>query len=589
MARLPQTFLDDLHLHADIVQVVGDVVSLKRSGATWKGLCPFHGEKTPSFHVNREKGFFHCFGCGVGGDVIKFVELHEKVSFTEAVRMLATRFGLAIPEAPEEAGSGTSSAEREALLKVHEVAAEWFRTQLLTPAATRVRRQLIDRGMSEQTIAELGFGYAPNSRDALKTHLTSKGFELPILFRSGLVVQRDNGEVVDRFRGRLMIPIARDAGSVIAFGGRATEADQVPKYLNSPETPIYSKSRTLYGLNHTKAAIRKLNYAILVEGYFDFAQLVQAGVSPVVASCGTALTPHQAQLLRRFTSKVVLSFDPDAAGQNAAVRSCELLVSEGFDVNVAVLPQGADPDTFVQKQGRDAYVERLKASVPYLQFLLDRTAAARDLNTDEGRRTFLHEMLEVAARIPDAAARDQFADRLAHKARITEDVVRAEIRKAAGARKTVLPDRVTAPAGPLKPAERGLLWGLVHDAAGVRPLLEELEDQDLEQLAVSPVIQAARELHDVADSSFPSALIERLNDRLAEQVTAVAAEPAANAPASECVRALKLLRYDRERAALQREIDRLRDDGSAQSVSQIEQLYDRKVHLKRRIEALSAD
>src|SRR4029078_625597 len=277
MARLPQSFLDDLHLHADIVQVVGDVVSLKRSGATWKGLCPFHGEKTPSFHVNREKGFFHCFGCGAAAYLIKFIELHEKVTSTEAVRMLATRFGLAIPEAPDEAGSGTSSAEREALLKVHEVAAEWFPTQLLTPAATRVRKQLIDRGMSEQTIAELGFGYAPSSRDALKTHLTSKGFELPILFRSGLVVQRDNGEVVDRFRGRLMIPIARDAGSVIAFGGRATEADQVPKDLHSPETPIYSKSRTLYGLNHTKAAVRKLNYAILVEGYFDFAQLVQAG------------------------------------------------------------------------------------------------------------------------------------------------------------------------------------------------------------------------------------------------------------------------------------------------------------------------
>jgi DNA primase len=589
VARFPQTFLDDLHLHADIAQVVGDVVSLKRSGATWKGLCPFHGEKTPSFHVNREKGFFHCFGCGVGGDVIKFVELHEKVSFTEAVRMLATRFGLAVPEAAEDQNSGPSTAEREALLKVHEVAAEWFRTQLLTPAATRVRKQLTDRGMSEKTIGELGFGYAPNSREALKTHLLSKGYELPILFRSGLVVQRESGEVVDRFRARLMVPISRDAGSVIAFGGRATEADQNPKYLNSPETPIYSKSRTLYGLNYTKAAIRKLNYAILVEGYFDFAQLVQAGISPVVASCGTALTPLQAQLLRRFTSKIVLSFDPDAAGQNAAVRSCELLVSEGFDVNVAVLPAGADPDTFVQKHGRDAYLERLKESVPYLQFLLDRAAGSRDLNTDEGRRTFLHEMLEIAARIPDAAARDQFADRLAHKARITEEVVRSEIRKAAGARKTVLPDRVTAPVGPLKPAERGLIWALVHDAAGVRPLLEELEDEDLQQLAAGPVIVAARELHQVADGLFPSALIERLNDRLAEQVTAAAAEPAATAPASDCVRALKLLRYDRERAALQREIDRLRDDGSAQSVTEIEQLYDRKVDLKRRIEALSAD
>jgi DNA primase len=589
MALFPQTFLDDLHLHADIVQVVGDVVSLKRSGATWKGLCPFHGEKTPSFHVNREKGFFHCFGCHVGGDVIKFVELHEKVSFPEAVRMLAGRFGLAVPETPETESGGTTAAEREALLKVHEVAAEWFRAQLTTPAGARVRQQLAARNISEQTIADLGIGFAPATREALKAHLTDRGFAMPLLLRSGLVVQRDSGEIVDRFRNRLMIPICRDAGSVVAFGGRATESDQQPKYLNSPETPIYSKSRTLYGLNYTKAAIRKLNYAVLVEGYFDFAQLVQAGISPIVASCGTALTPQQAQLLRRFTSKVVLSFDPDAAGQGAAVRSCELLVGEGFDVNVAVLPAGADPDTFVQRQGRDAYQDRLRASVPYLQFLLDRAAASHDLGTDEGRRTFLHEMLLVAARIPDAAARDQFADRLAHKARITEEVVRTEIRKAAGARKTTVPDRLVAPAGPLKPAERGLLWGLIHDPAVVRPMLDELEDQDLEQLTVGEVVETARDLQDVADLAFPSALLERLNDRLSRQVASAAAEGSAPAPSAECVRALKLLRYDRERAALQREIDQLRDDGSAETALRIEQLYDRKVDLKRRIEALSAD
>ena len=315
MALFPQTFLDDLHLHADIVQVIGDVVSLKRSGATWKGLCPFHGEKTPSFHVNREKGFFHCFGCHVGGDVIKFMELHEKVSFPEAVRMLAGRFGLTVPEAPETESSGTTAAEREALLKVHEVAAAWFRAQLESAAGARVRQQLAARNISAQTIADLGIGFAPPAREALKAHLIELGFAMPLLLRSGLVVQRDTGEIVDRFRNRLMIPICRDAGSVIAFGGRATEADQQPKYLNSPETPIYSKSRTLYGLNYSKAAIRKLNFAVLVEGYFDVAQLLQAGISPVVASCGTALTPQQAQLLRRFTSKVVLSFDPDAAGQ----------------------------------------------------------------------------------------------------------------------------------------------------------------------------------------------------------------------------------------------------------------------------------
>jgi DNA primase len=587
MALFPQTFIDDLHLHADIVSVVGDVVSLRKTGATWKGLCPFHGEKTPSFHVNREKGFFHCFGCGVGGDVIKFVELHEKVGFTEAVRMLAGRFGLAIPEPTEDLG-GVNTAEREALLRVHELAQGWFAEQLATPPGARVRRQLADRGISDRTISELGLGFAPPSRETLKTFLLGKGIDLSTLLRSGVVVQRDGGDVIDRFRSRLMVPIYRDSGSVIAFGGRATESDQQPKYLNSPETPIYSKSRTLYGLNFSKAAIRKMNYVVLVEGYFDFAQLVQAGISPVVASCGTALTSQQAQLLRRFTPKVVLSFDPDAAGVGAAVRSCELLVAEGFDVNVAVLPAGADPDTFVRQQGREAYQERLRQSVKYLDFLLQRSAATHDLASDDGRRTFLHEMLAVAARIPDAAARDQFADRLAHQARITEDVVRAEIRKAAAARKTTVSPQVFAPVAPLKPAERGLLWSLVHDPDTARAALEELDEEDLSSLGAGPVFEMARSLPDQPSAAFPAALLERLNDRLAQQVTAVAAEPAAPAPAMECVRALKLLRYDRERAELQREIDGLRDDGSATTAARIEQLYDRKVDLKRRIEQLAA-
>src|SRR4029079_13262575 len=291
------------------------------------------------------------------------------------VRMLAGRFGLTVPEAPETESSGTTAAEREALLKVHEVAAAWFRAQLESAAGARVRQQLVARNINAQTIADLGIGFAPPAREALKAHLIERGFAMPLLLRSGLVVQRDSGEIVDRFRNRLMIPICRDAGSVIAFGGRAMEADQVPKYLNSPETAIYSKGRTLYGLNLSKAAIRKLGYVVIVEGYFDYAQVHQSQAAPVVASCGTALTPAQAQLLRRFTTRIVLSFDPDAAGQGAAIRSCDLLVGEGFDVNVVVLDKGEDPDTFIRKKGAGAYRERLRHSRPYLEYLLDQAAA----------------------------------------------------------------------------------------------------------------------------------------------------------------------------------------------------------------------
>src|SRR5438093_5758033 len=348
MALFPQPFIDDLKSHADIVVVIQDYVPLKKAGANYKGLCPFHAEKTPSFQVNRDKGFFYCYGCGVGGDVFKFLELHEKVGFQDAVRLLAQRFGMPLPEMEATDEQRANTAEREALLKVHEAAAAWFRAQLAT-ADARIRNQLADRGIAPATIDALGLGYAPTLRDGLRQHLLGRGFSEGLLIRGGLVVQRDNGSAADRFRNRLMIPICRETGSVIAFGGRAVDADQQPKYLNSPETPVYVKSRTLYGLNLSKAAIREGGFAVLVEGYFDFAQVYQAGFQAVVASCGTALTAQQAQLLRRFTSKVVLNFDPDTAGQGAAAKSSELLVSEGFDVNVALLPSGEDPDTFVRR------------------------------------------------------------------------------------------------------------------------------------------------------------------------------------------------------------------------------------------------
>src|SRR5438552_2450952 len=467
MALFPQSFINDLRLQASILTVIQEYVPLKRAGRTYKGLCPFHSEKTPSFHVDPDKGFFHCFGCGKGGDVFKFIEEHEKLDFPETVRMLAQKFGMALPEPVE----GTSedarrdTAVREALLKVHEAAAAYFREQLAAPPGGGACQQLADRDVSATTIEQLGLGYAPPSRDGLKSRLLQQGFSQSLLLQSGLIVQREGGDVVDRFRNRLMIPICRETGPVVAFGGRAMDKDQNPKYLNSPETAIYSKSRTLYGLSLTKTQIRKADFAVLVEGYFDFAQLFQSEAAPAVASCGTALTPQQAHLLRRFTSKVVLSYDPDAAGQGAAARSCELLVAEGFDVNVVVLDRGEDPDTFIRRQGAARYRERLRTSQPYLEYLLDQAAAGLDLAHGDTRREFLNRMLTVAAQIPDAAARDQFADRIAHKARVTEDVVRAEIRKAAVNKQTVVTNREVPSFGQLKQAEKALIWTLMHQTA----------------------------------------------------------------------------------------------------------------------------
>ena len=590
MTLFPQQFIDDLRLHANIVQVVQEYVPLKKAGRTYKGLCPFHGERTPSFTVDPDKGFFYCFGCHVGGDVFKFLELHEKAGFQDAVRMLAQKFGMSLPE-PAEGTSDDArrdSALRESLLKAHEEAAAYFREQLAGPGGTRARQQLADRGVTAATIEKLSLGYAPVAREALKNRLLKQGFAQAVPLQSGLIVQRDNGETVDRFRNRLMIPICRDTGSVIAFGGRSMEADQQPKYLNSPETAIYSKGRTLYGLNLTKAAIRAGKFVVLVEGYFDFAQVFQSEAAPVVASCGTALTSQQAQVLRRFTSRVILSYDPDAAGRGAAARSCELLVKEGFEVNVVVLENGEDPDTFIRRRGGEAYRAKLRQSRPYLEYLRDQAAAGLDFRDPETQRTFLAEMLAVAAWLPDAAMRDQFADKVAHTAHITAEVVQSEFRKIAARRQTTLAPAQLPSLGELKKAEKALIWWLIQRPEEARAVLDTLEDDDLRALAARRIFELARNLHGEPAERLPSALIQRLSSEDAQLVTTIASEPTPPVTqVHECVRAMKKLRFDDERAAVQREIDRLQQLGANQHGHEIDNLWQRKKDLLHRIEELT--
>jgi|CXWL01.1.fsa_nt_gi DNA primase len=565
MALFPPHFIDDLKHQADIVVVIQDYVQLKKTGATYKGLCPFHGEKTPSFHVNRERGFFHCFGCGAGGDVIKFLELHDKVSFVDAVKLVAQRFGISLPE-PEQATDEqrANTVEREALLKIHEVAAAWFRQQLLSPAGARIRQQLEERRITPATSEALSLGFAPAGRDPLKQALTSAGYSAGLQLRAGLVVQRDDGSTVDRFRNRLMIPIARDAGSVIAFGGRAVDEGQQPKYLNSPETPIYSKGRTLYGLNLSKSAIRQGGFAVLVEGYFDFAQVYQSGFQAVVASCGTALTPQQAQYLRRFCGKVVLNFDPDAAGQGAAAKSCEMLVAEGFEVNVVTLPDRGDPDTFVRRHGGQAYLAQLKGSQPYLEYLLSDIARRHDLNVPEERARFVDESLPIVNRIPDRTRQELFVKEVAARAGVSEGAVWPRITKVVTYR-SAGPSSSQLPAlGQVTKAEKALIWWLVHRPDEVGPALAALTSDDLLGLSARSVLDLARQLNEDREFS-PSMLFERLSTADAQLVTGVATE--AEAPALDldwCVRAMRRARYERERTEVQRAIARLQRSGDGQ-------------------------
>ena len=587
MGLFPQSFIDDLKAQADIVQVVQDYVPLKKAGNSYKGLCPFHSEKTPSFHVHRDKGFFHCFGCGTGGDVLKFIELQEKLGFQDAVRQLAQRFGVQVPE-PDTERDAAAETQREAMLGVHEAAAEFFRSRLADAVGRTAREHLDARDVTRETTELLGLGFAPPTQDSLITHLRSRGYSDELLRGCGLAAARDGRPMIDRFRNRLVIPIARDTGSIIAFGARALQPDQQPKYLNSRETPIYSKARTLYGLHLSKSAIREAGYAVLVEGYFDLAQAVQAGVTPVVAACGTAVSEQQVTLLKRFTSKVIVSFDPDPAGDGAAARSGELLLAKGLQVNIAVLADGEDPDRYIRRHGAAGYLEKLRTSRPYLEYLLDREAAQRDLTRGDHQREFLTRMLHVAARIPDAATRDLFADRLAHKARILEDVVRMEIRKAAVARRTTLheAERQVSARPPVKTAEKGLIWALVRNTRSALEAIAELTDDDFAGLATAPILSTARSLADWPADTVLDTLRERLSTEEADWMARVGAQDRAPAPAAACGQELKRRGYERQRAAVQDEIERCQQLGTPSALAEIDLLWQKKRDLLTKLESL---
>ena len=582
--RYQRELIDQIRHAADIVQIVQEYVPLRRAGTTYKGLCPFHGERTPSFTVNRDKGFFHCFGCGQGGDVFKFVELQEGVGFQDAVKRVAARCGITLPEAPTSPEAQAEEVEREALLKAHELAKAFYAEQLQGNAGAPARELLKRREVRPDAIETFGIGYAPPSRDLLVRYLRQRGFPVAQLVRGGLATQRDDGSVVDRFRQRLLFPIHREGGSVVAFGGRAMGDDQVPKYLNSPETPLYTKGRVLYGLHLSKHAIRKAGDVVMMEGYFDVIQAWQGGVANTVASSGTALTQAQAQTLRRFAAKVILSFDADGAGQNAAAKSGDLLVAEGFQVSVALLPEGEDPDTFVRRYGGDAYREKVAQARPYLDFVLDRAAARHNVKDPTGRVAFLNEMLTVAARIPEALARDQFADRLAMRAGVAEDTVRQEIRKAAVTRQVELPVAARSPSVPLVWAERDLIVNLLVAPAEALVAVDGLTEEDLGQLRTRRLFELVMTMDVREPEQLPADLLARLSEEERRWVTGLTMSGAVVQPPAVCVAEIQKRRLKSELTALNLEVDALLGDPQAEARERLRTLQRRKLELAKQLE-----
>lgn len=427
MSTIPDDKIKEVRERAGILELVSDYVGLKKSGSSYMGLCPFHMEKTPSFTVNPGRGIFHCFGCGAGGDAFAFVMRIEGLSFPEAVKFLAKRVGVPIEERPLTSVEKEREDEREALFRISELAAKFYRRLLLEDKSGAPGRLYLERrGVDQETAEAYRMGFAPERWDALARFLEQKRVPMEMAAKLGLVRSRENGGWYDLFRNRLLFTICDLHGRPIAFGGRVLD-DSLPKYINSPESPIYRKSDVLFGINLAKQAMRESGSAIVVEGYFDHLALYQAGFRNVVATCGTALTGGHSRLLRRYAEKVCTLFDADAAGKKATFRAMDIFLEESFPASVVELPPGEDPDTFIRKEGGEAFAARVKGALPIFDYYFRDLMRSRETGGVEGTMWVLDELAPRLKKIADPMQQNLYIREVARVVGVDERELRNKV------------------------------------------------------------------------------------------------------------------------------------------------------------------
>ncbi len=565
-------FAEKLKSSVDIVKTIGEYVRLKRTGTTGRfmGLCPFHTEKTPSFNVNATMQRFKCFGCGQGGDIFTFVMEIERISFVEALKLLAERNGIAMPKREY---SDPDSKLRGALMEMHEIAASNFQANLNGPNGSEARNYLAGRAVNPEQIAEFGLGLSDPGGQQLVRKFAERFAPEP-LEQSGLVMKRQDGSGwFDRFRGRLMFPIHNESGKVIGFGGRALRSGDEPKYLNSPETPLYRKSYVLYNLHRAKDAIRKSDYAVLVEGYMDVIGVYSAGVRNVVASCGTALTNTQVRALKRHSDRIVVNFDPDAAGANAAERSIQMLLDESLQVRVLELEGDLDPDEYVKQNGPDAYRARLEKAPAYFHWLADRARQKFDMHTVEGRMQAFKFVAPAIQRIADRLERFAVANDVADYLGVDEKLVRDHFSKGTAERRVV--NR-----GPeVPPNERLLLNSLLGSDRARAEVIPALRDMPVvDRFVTKNVFKALFSLYSDGISFRLADLEGRLGDADRDLLSVVIfadevlEEEKAAEQASACLRSLRAEDPKAEIAVLRAQIKAAERAGNFQEVMRLNAL-----------------
>ena len=424
---IPESIIDDIRQTANIVTVIGEYVQLKKAGNNHVGLCPFHSEKTPSFSVNEQKQMFKCFGCGIGGNVFTFLMRQNNLSFPEAVKLLADRHGIQIPTDHLSAEQKRQLNERDQLFEINQMALVFFQDQLNSPAGKIAKKYINDRGLSKETQKQFQLGFAPDGWDNVLRLFSRKGIALKLVEKAGLIIKKDNKGYYDRFRKRLIFPIKNINNKVTGFGGRVLD-DSMPKYLNSPETPIYHKSKILYGLHEARKHCRKNDQVFIVEGYMDLLAMYQHGISYVVATLGTALTAYHIRLLKGYVENITLVFDSDQAGIQAARRSVALFLKEQVNAQVMVLPEGHDPDTFLSQWGAKDFLEKANHASGMIPFLID-IAVKKHGETIKGKIAAINELKPLLSQINDAVVRSLYIKEIASRLNVEEASVTTEVQK----------------------------------------------------------------------------------------------------------------------------------------------------------------
>lgn len=524
MALIPENTIEEILSRIDIVELISGYIPLKRAGRSYRALCPFHSEKTPSFMVNPERQIFHCFGCSAGGNAFGFVMQYERLEFPEAVELLAKKAGVALAKAASGAHSSQSQSIGTQLYKINELAAELYFKQLYSAQGEAALKYLARRAVTKDTMQKFKLGFALDHWDGLLNYLRGKGIPLGLIEKAGLIIPKDNGGYYDRFRNRLIVPIIDTRNRVLGFGARVLD-ESLPKYVNSPETPVYSKGKILFGLNAAYEAIRTNDSAIIVEGYLDLITPYQAGFKNIVASCGTALTLEQLRLIKRYTHNVVMVYDSDNAGVLATIRSLDLLIEEGLNVQVAGLPEGYDPDGYVRRLGPDKFRELLERAKDIFDYKMEMLRAKYSRVTIANKANIASEMLPTISKFSNMVLKSAYLKKLAEALKVDEGSLWSELKKVnpvrsavASSASTVVSNRIKDTPLTSSATERLLVKLMLEESGFIAHLREKISPADFKDRGLAQIVSRMFELFCAGKKIDAKCLVNQCADPQAAQI-----------------------------------------------------------------------